>query len=56
MTLYQILVAEAKKLAGGGLEYLNTLRENPGLVGRRGRSRLIKFLRAVLDEHLAELN
>jgi len=32
MTLYQVLVAEAKKLAGGGLEYLNTLRENRGLV------------------------
>jgi hypothetical protein len=58
MTLYQILVAEAKKLAGGGLEYLNTLGENRGLVvlGVADVPDQASFLQAVLDEHLAELN
>jgi starch-binding outer membrane protein, SusD/RagB family len=53
-----LIAAEAKKLAGGGLGYLNTLREN------RGMTDLLtgdvpdeeSFLQAVLDERLAELN
>jgi starch-binding outer membrane protein, SusD/RagB family len=53
-----LIAAEAKKLAGGGLEYLNALRDN------RGMSTLDagdvpdeeSFLQAVLNERLAELN
>lgn len=53
-----LIAAEAKKLAGGGLTYLNQLREN------RGMDDLLpadvpnetSFLQAVLDERLSELN
>lgn len=53
-----LIAAEAKKLAGGGLGYLNQLREN------RGMNDLLpadvpneaSFLQAVLDERLSELN
>lgn len=53
-----LIAAEAKKLVGGGLTYLNQLREN------RGMAKLLpaevpseaSFLKAVLDERLSELN
>jgi hypothetical protein len=53
-----LIAAEAKKLNGGGLKYLNQLRENRGMndllpadVPDQG-----SFLQAVLDERLSELN
>jgi len=53
-----LIAAEAKKFAGGGLEYLNTLRENRGLSALDAGDVPDEdsFLQAVLDERLAELN
>lgn len=53
-----LIAAEAKKLAGGGLEYLNTLRENRGMDALTDADvpDEAAFLQAVLDERLAELN
>jgi hypothetical protein len=53
-----LIAAEANKLAGGGLEFINTLREN------RGMDALLPedvpdentFLQVILDEREAELN
>ncbi len=53
-----LIAAESKKLSGGGLEYLNTLRENRGMVALDAGDVPDEeaFLQAVLDERLAELN
>jgi len=53
-----LIAAEAKKLAGGGLEYLNTLRESRGMAALDAGDvpNEESFLQAVLDERLAELN
>ena len=53
-----LIAAEAKKLAGGGLTDLNTLRENRGMVALDAGDipDEATFLQAVLDEREAELN
>ena len=53
-----LIAAEAKKLAGGGLAYLNTLRENRGMVALDAADipDEATFLQAVLAEREAELN
>jgi hypothetical protein len=53
-----LIAAEAKKLAGGGLSFLNTLRENRGMANLTATDvpNEAAFLQAVLDERLAELN
>ena len=53
-----LIAAETKKLAGGGLEFLNTLRENRGLPALAPDDVPDEdtFLQAVLDERKAELN
>ncbi len=53
-----LIAAEAKKLAGGGLTYLNTLRENRGMIALDAQDIPDEesFLQAVMDERKAELN
>lgn len=53
-----LITAEAKKMAGGGLTYLNTLRENRGMIALDAQDipDEATFLQAVLDEREAELN
>jgi hypothetical protein len=50
-----LIAAEAKKLSGGGLTYLNQLRQNRGMAAIAPASEA-SFLQAVLDERLSELN
>jgi hypothetical protein len=50
-----LIAAEAKKLAGSGLTYLNQLRQNRGMNPIAPASEA-SFLQAVLDERLSELN
>ena len=53
-----LIAAEAKKLAGGGLLFLNTLRENRGMADLTDADVTGEesFTNAVLDERVAELN
>lgn len=53
-----LIAAEANKLAGGGLTFLNTLRENRGMADLSSEDvpDEAAFLQAVLDERKAELN
>lgn len=53
-----LIAAEAKKLSGGGLTYLNQLREYRGMedLSPAGVPSEASFLQAVLDERLSELN
>ena len=53
-----LIAAEAKKLAGGGLEVLNRLRENRGMdaLTETDVPDESAFLQVVLDERIAELN
>jgi len=53
-----LIAAEAKKLAGGGLEFINTLRENRGMDALTNLEVADEaaFLQIVLDERLSELN
>ena len=50
-----LIAAEAKKLAGGGLTFLNAVRQNRGMDALAPASEA-SFLEAVLDERLSELN
>ncbi len=53
-----LIAAEAKKLGGGGLDFLNTLRQARGMAALTGEDVQDEaaFLNAVLDERKAELN
>lgn len=53
-----LIAAEAKKLTGGGLTFLNTLRKNRGMDDLTGTDvpDATSFTNAILDEREAELN
>jgi hypothetical protein len=53
-----LIAAEANKLAGGGLDFINTLRENRGMDALTDSDVADEdaFLQVVLDEREAELN